>query len=115
MIELSALHIPLDAARKTVRDSAERRFATLAEQASLTVELYKPIRQDIQQPHDRDECYVILDGTGKFEMGDDQIIFAPGDFLFVPAFMPHRFVDFGESMTCWVIFYGPIGGEQITQ
>ena len=53
----------------------------------------------------------MTDGNGIFEMGDETVPFAPGDFIFVPAGMPHRFRDFGRSMTCWVIFYGPEGGE----
>ena len=44
-------------------------------------------------------------------MGDQTVPFAPGDFIFVPAGMPHRFRDFGRSMICWVMFYGPEGGE----
>ena len=59
---------------------------------------------DHQRPHDRDECYIIIDGTGKFEMGDEVVDFAPGDFLCVPAGLPHRFIDFGEEISTWVIF-----------
>ena len=67
--------------------------------------------EDLQQPHDRDECYFVTDGTGLFEMGNETVSFAKGDFIFLPAGMPHRFRDFGHSMTCWVMFYGPEGGE----
>ena len=49
---------------------------------SLTVELYQPLDEDLQQPHDRDECYVVTDGTGLFEMGNETVSFAPGDFIF---------------------------------
>ena len=44
-------------------------------------------------------------------MGDKKVNFTMGDFLFVPAKMPHKFINFGESMEAWVIFYGPKGGE----
>ena len=89
----------------------DTRFAMFICHGSLTVELYQPLDEDLQQPHDRDECYVVTDGTGLFEMGNETVSFAPGDFIFLPAGMPHRFSDFGHSITCWVMFYGPGGGE----
>jgi mannose-6-phosphate isomerase-like protein (cupin superfamily) len=45
-------------------------------------------------------------------MGDETVPFAEGDFLLVAAGAPHRFTEFSDSMTCWVIFYGPEGGER---
>lgn len=89
-------------------------FSILFTHGSLVVEIYEPVITDHQRPHDRDECYIIIDGTGKFEMGDEIVDFAPGDFLFVPAGLPHRFIDFGEKISTWVIFYGPAGGESAT-
>ena len=62
---------------------------------------------DHQRPNDRDECYIIIDGTGKFEIGDEIVDFAPGDFLFVPAGLPHRFIDFGEKISTWVNLLWP--------
>ena len=107
-----AFHIPLAEAMRQISNKPEdQRFAMLGSHGSLTVELYQPMVEDLQQPHDRDECYVMTDGTGIFEMGDKTVPFAPGDFIFVPAGMPHRVRDFGHSMTCWVMFYGPEGGE----
>lgn len=52
-------------------------------------------------------------GEGEVRDGGEVVPFEAGDFLFVPAGVAHRFVDFGESMTTWVIFYGPEGGEAI--
>ena len=37
--------------------------------------------------------------------------FLPGDFLFVPARAEHRFLDFTDDFTTWVLFYGAEGGE----
>ncbi len=79
----------------------------------LQVELYVPEHEDLQQPHSRDECYVVIHGSGRFQMGEKIVPFEAGDFLFVPAGMEHRFLDFGASLETWVIFYGPEGGEQL--
>lgn len=86
-------------------------FSILFTHGSLVVEVYQPMTTDHQKPHDRDECYVIIEGHGNFEMGDEIISFSPGDFLFVPAGLPHRFTNFGDTMSTWVMFYGPNGGE----
>jgi mannose-6-phosphate isomerase-like protein (cupin superfamily) len=110
-------HISLSRARsilgETSVNEASQKFVTLFEHGTLKIELYEPIKADFQTPHRQDEAYVILDGTGIFEMGDERVPFAPGDFLFVAAGVPHRFTQFGDSMTTWVIFYGPDGGEPV--
>jgi len=86
-------------------------FKVLFEHGSLQVEIYKPDTIDLQTPHTRDELYVVVSGTGTFINGDTQHAFAPGDFLFVPAGVDHRFVDFTQDFATWVFFYGPEGGE----
>ncbi len=77
------------------------------ERGSLEVGFYAPEDVDPQQPHDRDECYVIMEGSGRFRLGDETVPFGPGDLLFVPAGVPHRFLDFGKELRAWVIFFGP--------
>lgn len=78
---------------------------------SLLVEIYKPVGKDLQTPHARDEVYVVIAGTGFFVSGDSRKPFAPGEFLFVPAGVVHRFEDFSDDFVTWVVFYGPEGGE----
>ena len=43
--------------------------------------------------------------------GEERQAFEPGEALFVPAGVEHRFVDFSEDFSAWVVFYGPDGGE----
>lgn len=86
-------------------------FLTLFEHGTLTVEIYKPEKVDLQQPHSRDEVYVVVSGTGEFMNDGERTTFAPGDFLFVPAGVEHRFENFTDDFSTWVIFYGPEGGE----
>lgn len=88
------------------------RFAKVLEHGSLYVEIYAPRGSDPQQPHTRDEVYVVVSGSGEFVNGDARHAFAPGDLLFVPAGVPHRFENFTGDFAVWVIFYGPEGGER---
>jgi mannose-6-phosphate isomerase-like protein (cupin superfamily) len=88
------------------------RFAKVLEHGSLLVEIYAPRGRDPQQPHTRDEAYVVVSGRGHFVNGDARHPFEPGDFLFVPAGTTHRFENFIEDLVVWVIFYGPESGER---
>lgn len=87
------------------------RFVKLYEHGSLQVEMYAPRGQDPQQPHLRDEVYVVVSGTGQFSCDGARERFGPGDFLFVPAGVEHRFEEFTDDLAVWVLFYGPEGGE----
>jgi mannose-6-phosphate isomerase-like protein (cupin superfamily) len=86
-------------------------FREVFSHGSLTVEIYQPDGVDRQQPHSRDEIYVVISGSGVFRNGDSREPFAPGDVLFVPAGVAHRFETFTDNFATWVFFYGPEGGE----
>lgn len=86
-------------------------FAALFEHGSLSVEIYKPIGEDLQQPHSRDEAYIVISGHGMFNNGGTQHPFVAGDFMFVAAGIEHRFETFSDDFSTWVLFYGPEGGE----
>jgi mannose-6-phosphate isomerase-like protein (cupin superfamily) len=90
---------------------ARERYVELFRHGSLCVELYAPRAHDPQSPHTRDEVYVVVQGSGQFRNGDTRHAFGPGDLLFVPAGVEHRFEDFTDDLAVWVIFYGPEGGE----
>jgi mannose-6-phosphate isomerase-like protein (cupin superfamily) len=88
-----------------------KRFAELFKHGTLSVEIYAPRSADPQQPHTRDEAYIVVKGAGEFVFGDQRARFGPGDFLFAPAGMVHRFENFTDDLAVWVMFYGPEGGE----
>lgn len=91
--------------------SQGERFVELFVHGTLAVELYAPRGDDPQAPHTRDEVYVVAHGSGYFRNGGDRHRFGPGDVLFVPANVPHRFEEFSDDLAVWVFFYGPEGGE----
>ena len=78
---------------------------------SLVVELYTPQGHDPQQPHRRDEVYLVSRGTGFFFDGEQRHEVTPGSFIFVTAGQVHRFEEFSDDFAVWVFFYGPDGGE----
>jgi mannose-6-phosphate isomerase-like protein (cupin superfamily) len=88
-----------------------KRFLSAFEHGSLVIEVYAPRRVDPQSPHNRDEVYVVVQGTGFFVNGPERHAIGPGDLLFVPAGAPHRFEEFTDDLALWVVFYGPDGGE----
>ena len=86
-------------------------WRVLFEHGTFELEIYAPRGHDPQEPHERDEIYVVISGTGTFVNGPEKTSFKPGDLMFVPAGTVHRFEDFSEDFATWVIFYGPAGGE----
>jgi len=104
------LRISPEEATAALPDAALR-FATLFQRQDLEVEIYAPLGSDPQQPHDRDELYIIISGTGRFRRGDQVVGFGPGDLLFVPAGIVHRFEEFSIGFATWVIFFGERVGQ----
>ena len=86
-------------------------FAKIMEHGSMSVEIYRPVKVDTQNPHQQDELYVIISGSGEFLNDGKRSYFNLGDVLFVPAGIEHRFENFTDDFATWVIFYGPKGGE----
>jgi len=88
--------------------SAEHPFNIVFDRGDqISVELYAPVGRDNQTPHERDELYIVASGHGTFSRDDEVITFGPGDLLYVPAYVPHRFETFSDDFRTWVIFYGP--------
>lgn len=92
--------------------TVESPFLNVFEHGTLSVEVYKPEKVDLQQPHSRDEVYLIISGSGEFLNDGVRCKIKTGDFLFVPAGIEHRFENFTDDFSTWVLFYGPEGGER---
>lgn len=88
-----------------------RASALLMRHGSMSLRYYAPRGVDAQTPHDQDELYLIAQGSGMFRRADTVQPFGPGDALFVPAGIAHRFEDFSDDFATWVVFYGAQGGE----
>lgn len=87
-------------------------YAELFRHGTLAVEIYAPKGVDLQQPHTRDELYIVASGRGRFFCEGKRFEFSAGDALFGAAGEVHRFEDFTDDLLVWVVFYGPEGGER---
>jgi mannose-6-phosphate isomerase-like protein (cupin superfamily) len=58
---------------------------------------------DRQQPHDDDEVYVVLEGSGALEVEGRAIPLERGHTMFVPAGAEHRFVGY-VGLSLLVVF-----------
>jgi len=119
------LHVSLAEALRSQNDHG-RLTALMLSHGSLELRWFAPKETDQQVPHDRDELYIVVFGSGTFVRavdaapfddvglplsGTQRAAFGPGDALFVPAGAEHRFEDFTPDFAAWVMFYGPEGGE----
>ncbi len=98
-------HIPLKQAIKKLK-TTNSEFAKVMEFADLEIEYYQPNKIDKQQPHTRDEVYIIAQGKGEFIRKNKKYKIKTHDVLFVKAHEEHRFINFSDDFATWVIFYG---------
>jgi mannose-6-phosphate isomerase-like protein (cupin superfamily) len=64
---------------------------------------------DRQQPHEYDEVYVVLEGSGVLEVEGKATPLSEGGALFVPAGAEHGFTAY-EQLSVLVVFNGPHSG-----
>ena len=98
-------HISIDEAHKLLT-KANNKFVEVMDDGKMTVEYYAPKVSDEQQPHTKNELYVIASGNSGFYRNGEMIECSQGDVIFVPAHMEHRFLNFSDDFATWVIFYG---------
>jgi mannose-6-phosphate isomerase-like protein (cupin superfamily) len=58
---------------------------------------------DRQQPHEDDEIYIVLEGSGMLEVEQERVELKEGHAVFVPAGAQHRFLGY-ERLSVLVIF-----------
>jgi mannose-6-phosphate isomerase-like protein (cupin superfamily) len=64
-----------------------RRYLEALRTAGLSTGLYRLRKgeEDEQAPHAEEEAYLVLEGTGRFQMGDENFAVGPGLLFTVPA------------------------------
>jgi len=89
-------HLSIPKAAELLKQSGNL-FTEVFKHGTLSVEFYTPDKTDTQTPHNRDEVYIIATGTGQFYNDGLTTNFKPGDFLFVPAGVEHRWAAKNRS------------------
>ncbi len=86
-------------------------FATAIEHGTMSLEVFAPRGEDRQEPHSQDELYIIAGGSAVFLHAGERMRVSSSDALFVTAGEPHHFEQMSSDFVCWVVFWGPKGGE----
>jgi len=98
---------------RTRRELSERGggYSVVHQSAGLEIGVYVLVapEPDRQQPHEFDEVYVVLEGSGVLEVEGEATPLAEGGALFVPAGAEHRFTAY-EHLSLLVVFNGPHSG-----
>lgn len=92
--------------------TGESRFIELGDWGSMTWEVYAPRGHDPQQPHDRDEVYIVIAGSATLLIEGRAYPVSVGSGAFVAAGEQHRFVDVSDDFVTWVVFAGERRGGQ---
>ncbi len=104
--------VPLDRVLANLQEMPDgKRLNYPIRHGTMRVGVYAPRGRDPQSPHDQDELYIVIAGTGTFAKGGERRPFGPGDLIFVEAGAEHRFEDFTADFATWIVFWGPKGGE----
>lgn len=103
---------PIDLARLAeAHRSGARRYLEVLRSGQLSAGLYRLRRgdEDQQRPHQEEEVYLVLEGRGRFRMGDQDFAAEPGALLAVPARVDHAFHAISEDLLL-LVFFAPAEG-----
>jgi len=86
-------------------DEAGGGYEVVHDSAGLEVGVYVLVapEPDRQQPHEDDELYVVLEGTGTLQVEGAEVPVREGSAVFVEAGADHRFTAY-EHLSVLVIF-----------
>jgi cytidylate kinase len=98
--------------------SSARPYLEALRTGGLSAGLYRVARasEGEQRPHGEEETYLVLEGRGRFRMGDDDFAAEPGNLFTVPARVEHGFHTITEDLLMLVFFVPPEGtGSRATE
>lgn len=87
--------------------ASDERYSEVLRHGSLTAGIYAPHESDEEEAHPDDKIYVVMNGSGFFNVGDEREPFGPGDLLFAPAQTNHHFEGFTPDFAVWAISSSP--------
>jgi len=63
---------------------------------------------DTQSPHQQDEVYVVVGGAAVLDIAGERSAVAAGSVAYVPALVPHCFVEITDDLRVVVVFAPPL-------
>ena len=89
-------------------EAANGGYEIVHESPGLEIGVYVLVapEPDHQSPHEDDEVYVVLEGSGVLTVEEERIQVEKGKAAFVPAGAEHRFTGY-EGLSLLVIFTRP--------
>ena len=79
----------------------------------LVEAMVPPLSGPVAHTHaDQDETFYMIDGELEFLDGDRTFIAGPGDVVFIPRTIRHRFKNVGPRLAKMLFMYTPGGTEQ---
>ena len=98
-------HLTIEEAISKIKNEKGAVVTELMRRGTMQVEFYAPKKTDPQQPNNKDEIYVIASGHTTLYREGQRIMYFTGDVLFIAAGIDHRFENFSDDFTSWIIFY----------
>jgi cytidylate kinase len=94
-----------------VHRGSTRRYLEALRTGGLSAGLYRVPQgaEGDQRPHGEEEVYLVLEGRGRFRMGDEDFAVEPGFLFTVPARVEHRFHSITDELLMLVFFAPPEG------
>jgi len=71
---------------------------------ALSVELAQYPNPEPKTPHETDELYFVISGSGMVHVGDERFAVDEGDVVYVEQGVEHDFFDIDDEITALVVF-----------
>jgi len=79
-------------------------YVEVLSEDSLSVELARYPNPEPKTPHETDELYFIISGSGMVHVGDERYAIDEGDVVYVEQGVEHDFFDIDDEITALVVF-----------
>lgn len=98
-------HVPITELLEDL-EAADDHHREVLQTESMTVEVgrYPSASAAPKNPHNEDELYCVLSGTGKLRVGDETYDVERGDLVHVESGLEHDFFAIEEEITVLIVF-----------
>ena len=87
-------------------DETDLNYLEVLSEDSMTVELARYPNPAPKTPHNMDELYYIISGSGMAHVGNERFAIGEGDVIYVEQGLEHDFFDIEDELTALIVFTG---------